>query len=451
VEITDLPSKQRGIALLLFLVAAIVATAYFLLSHIDTTDARWSRAAKSQQALAEAREALIAFAVSIPLDPSKAARPGELPCPDLNNDGQAEPACSKPADRLGRLPWKTLGLPDLRDTDNERLWYALSDSFKNNPKKVPLNSDTRGTIAIKDATGTLIQDRANGSASIAVIIAPGKTIRRQGASTEQARGCSRAGVDDPSCLANEVCTSPAPAQTDKCNPVNYLDVAMGEDNADFTDDDPVNGFIQGEVRDLNDQVVVNDRFVAIRYDDLMPLVEKRVAEEGLACLRAYAAKNGGRYPWAAKLDPGSTVNYQDDDGARFGRLPDQTLDATHASSDSMDVNWTSSECNISPVAKAWWTANKWKELVFYGVADAFKPGKGKLPTCGACLSVDPFSSTVQAVIIVAGQKLPGQVRADKGKIEDYLEGKNTGAGSDIYEQRRRSDTFNDTMVFLPRS
>jgi hypothetical protein len=34
------------------------------------------------------------------------------------------------AERLGRLPWKTLGLPDLRDGDGERLWYAVSSATR---------------------------------------------------------------------------------------------------------------------------------------------------------------------------------------------------------------------------------------------------------------------------------------------------------------------------------
>ena len=32
----------------------------------------------------------------------------------------------------GRLPWKTLAIPDLRDGAGERLWYAVSVRFKRN-------------------------------------------------------------------------------------------------------------------------------------------------------------------------------------------------------------------------------------------------------------------------------------------------------------------------------
>ena len=49
---------------------------------------------------------------------------------------------------IGRLPWKTFGLPDLRDGSGERLWYALSPNFRDNPSVSPLNSDTRGSITV---------------------------------------------------------------------------------------------------------------------------------------------------------------------------------------------------------------------------------------------------------------------------------------------------------------
>ena len=61
---------------------------------------------------------------------------GGLPSvPDLD-ERWAEATCGSLAgnvgqdQRLGRLPWKTLGLPDLRDGYAERLWYAVSTRYK---------------------------------------------------------------------------------------------------------------------------------------------------------------------------------------------------------------------------------------------------------------------------------------------------------------------------------
>src|SRR5260221_3845418 len=84
-----------------------------------------ARARASQRALTEAREALIAYAADHSIN--AVVGPGYLPCPDTDDDGWAEATCgsqngdSGQADRLGRLPWETLRLAELRDSYRERL------------------------------------------------------------------------------------------------------------------------------------------------------------------------------------------------------------------------------------------------------------------------------------------------------------------------------------------
>jgi hypothetical protein len=442
--------RQRGFALLILIALLAVAAAYVLLSRLDAVGARWSQGTVTQRALAEAKAGLIAYAVSVPLTTSGSKRPGDLPCPDLDNDGSADGPCSTPASRFGRLPWKTLGLPDLRDSSGERLWYAVSTNFKNNPRTGILNSDTKGTILVRNSNSVILNDPAAGTGAIAVIIAPGAPLTRQGTSGEQQRGCKRGGSDDTLCATHETCGTPNPVATDKCNAANYLDTLSGtEDNVDFAETNPVDGFIDGEIRDIANTVIVNDRLLSITYDQLMPLIEKRVAEEALACLKAYAQNSGGRYPWAARLDPGPTPDYNDDADERFGRMPD-TFGATTASDPTMKGVWVGGECNIG--VSGWWPANNWKEFVFYSVADAFKPGAPLPPACGSCLAVDPPSPHLdkQVVVIVSGERLGAHSRTDKGKLDDYLEGKNAGAVPNLFEQQPRSGTFNDSVVFLPR-
>ena len=63
---------------------------------------------------------------------------GELPCPDTDNDGFAEAACSTRT--LGRVPWRTLGIPEPRDTAGETLWYAVSLRFLGNASN-PITKD----------------------------------------------------------------------------------------------------------------------------------------------------------------------------------------------------------------------------------------------------------------------------------------------------------------------
>jgi hypothetical protein len=94
-----------------------------------------------------------------------------LPCPDTNNNGTAEANCNTLPSRIGRLPWATLGIPDLRDGSGERLWYAVSNNFKNNLPVVPLNSNTAGQLSI-----TGIAPTAN---VIAIVFAPGTAINGQ--------------------------------------------------------------------------------------------------------------------------------------------------------------------------------------------------------------------------------------------------------------------------------
>src|SRR6185295_4229955 len=106
------------------------------------------------------------------------------PCPDITNTGTAGGSCSNGGGTtIGRLPWKTLGLPDLRDASGERLWYAVTDSFKNNPAVGTLNSDSRGGITVRDRNGNVVNDGTDvgtftRSGAIAIIIAPGGILRR---------------------------------------------------------------------------------------------------------------------------------------------------------------------------------------------------------------------------------------------------------------------------------
>ena len=73
---------------------------------------------------------------------------------------------------LGRLPWRTLGLPDPRDGSGERLWYAVSRDYSRNPAGAPpLNSDTPGPLTV---TGT-----APANDVIAIVFAPGAVVGNQ--------------------------------------------------------------------------------------------------------------------------------------------------------------------------------------------------------------------------------------------------------------------------------
>src|SRR5262245_14636820 len=127
-------ADERGAALLLAAILLLAGIGVALAVELTGPAAASRRDRATERALAEAREALIAYAADRPI--SREVGPGYLPCPDLDGDGWAEATCGSQsgdtgqADRLGLLPWKTLGIADLRDGAGERLWYAVSSKHK---------------------------------------------------------------------------------------------------------------------------------------------------------------------------------------------------------------------------------------------------------------------------------------------------------------------------------
>jgi hypothetical protein len=269
-----------------------------------------------------------------------------------------------------------------------------------------------------------------------VIIAPGEVLTRSTTNTTQDR--SLTGINIAS---------------------NYLDAVtiggIAQDNQNFADFSSLDGFIQGNIKDSNGNWLVNDQLLVITQDQLMMPIQKRVAAELKQCLHEYAAASASfdRYPWAAKLTPASPVSYNDSSGILFGRIPDNPFTATSStSSNQMNDTWMGN-CNINSNS-GWWL--NWKEIVFYGLSDAYKPIAipGTASACGACQSVTPSATTndKRFVVIVAGKILATQIRSnntDKGTPSNYLEDTNRNAdqsGSHTFTQNIFSSSFNDTLV-----
>lgn len=452
-----LPLRQKGAALMMLLTVIVLGTltaVVFSLTGSNTAE----QDMKTAKALAHAKEALIAHAVSVVLPAvpgvGTTARPGDLPCPAVDSGGVAAVSCGDAAGttgqsaRLGRLPWMTLGLPDLRDGYGEQLWYAVSNNFKENIRTICtnpdqpgcLNSESRGTITVRKSSGLVVNNGANPdvfvpSGVVAVIIAPGTVIQREGAVAIQDR--STVGAS---------------------NPQNYLDVGNGEDNAAFIDGSSTDGFINGPVLDVNGNIIVNDRLISITYQDLLPKLEERVAGEVLKCMKDYALANNGRYPWAASTVASGSGNYSDVINNQFGRIPDTPFIRTAISSiGGMSFLWPTS-CNIFSLSD-WWL--NWKKQIFFGLADAYKPTFPPTPpplnactTGGACRVVDPPSTAAdkQVVVIVAGKRLSGvasgQPRVTAGDIgnpANYLEDANSLGVT--FSKNVQTSTFNDVLVY----
>ncbi len=156
--------SQRGAAFLILVMMLAIAAVSFIVIAAPGESNQLAAAQKTAQALAAARDALIGFAASVP----DSDRLGDLPCPATSYaTGDAGSICNTAASRIGYLPWRKLGLPDLRDGSGAPLLYAVSNGFKNNPRTGTLNSDTAGDFTVA------------GENAIAIVFAPGSPIGSQ--------------------------------------------------------------------------------------------------------------------------------------------------------------------------------------------------------------------------------------------------------------------------------
>lgn len=245
---------QSGAVLLIMLIIMVVGIAAVLVSSLNSSGIKNARQNNSMAALMQAKEALIGRAAS------DTNRPGSLPCPDaltnnpgtnIPNDGIADFLVgSECPSYVGRLPWKTLGLPDLRDGSGAPIWFALSRNFRDDNSN-PINSETLGTLTISG------NQTINNVA--AIIFTPGAPL----------------------------CTQ---SRTENAALNQYLE-AMPNVTA-------TNATISNASNDCAN-TPYNDQHLTITATQLIQPIEMRIGREVKACLDSYAAANGDKYPWAS--------------------------------------------------------------------------------------------------------------------------------------------------------
>lgn len=328
----------------------------------------YSAMQKTMASLALAQQALLAYAnqpLGLTACEMNCQRPGDLPCPDRNNDGLAETSCSNTA-RMGRLPWKTLGVGDIRDGSGERLWYAVSERYKNNPRLLPLNADTAGSWSVR-STGGANWDATLGNGVVAVIIAPMQPLIRKDGWLQQ---------------RNDTGTEVAR---------HYLDLADLGDNASPLENS-ASGFVMAPATvNFNDVVWPVTATAMHRHMQQQVLAEVKRA---LRCnLNACAA-----LPMAAAITDNSCLGAQSLSAGKcapassgLGRLP---LDAS--------AHWPLALQHMldGDARHHWFQQNGWREQVFY------QPG------------------SPQAKVVLAGERLASQMRnsaAEKSDLASYLE------------------------------
>lgn len=373
--------------MIVILVAGVTTVLVGALSASALQNARQER---TSAALVQARDALLGRAVS---DDNM---PGSLPCPDTDDDGSSELLSGNDCPSyIGRLPWRTLKLPDLRDGNAERLWYALSPAFRDDDSAEPLNSNTKGTLLVYSADGVTPQTET-GYSAVAVLFSPGSAVGSQVRSTT----------------------------AEKNSASNYLDTANGRNNATAA-----GPFIAGAKSDT-----FNDQLLFITTKDLMPLVEQRVAGEVKKALTDYYVANG-YYPWADVI--GSTGNYESDTGVNRGWLPDSAT----TGGGYPTPNWAAG--SPSP----WFLDNQWFTLIHYSVA---KDRTVNSSICSSCidntLSVDGANG-VRALFFMPGT-YSGTRAIDN--LSHYLEdSQNNDNANDLYVTPALQAKDRDRLYRLP--
>ena len=277
--------RQRGAALLIMAFILIAGAGILFTSRLDVGSLRLARETKDRKVLLRAKQALIARAV---LD---ANIPGSLPCPDNDNDGDAD---LLPCAEVGRLPWQTLDLPELRDYAGEILWYAMSGNYMDRPASIPLNSDVPGELTL-DGADTVV----------ALVFAPGVPL---GAQTQ--RG------------------------------VNSTDVSqfLDGENAD------VDGIYTALTNDTQ-----NDIVVPITAAEIMSGVHKRAMSIAEDLVRAHLTDYGfGNYIWLAPFDNPVTTNFMAAAGVREGHVPLHVTGQNYSSDYTVDWSITGPGVQLNP-------------------------------------------------------------------------------------------------------
>lgn len=373
--------------MLIFVVLAMLGIlGIVFITDLATGNRKISRGENTSLALAKAKEALLAYAITRD-DPG---RPGEFPCPTTvaptsATYGTSAAGCA--TIRIGRLPWKTLGIPEIFDGDGEPLWYAVSTNFR--PAVPKINSDTLGSLTIYDVGGASILK----SQVVAIVFSAGAPFTNQ-ARTTAVSLCATTSTS----IAGNICAA------------NYLESSSGRNNA--TNAGP---YIADRA-----SATFNDQIAYITTADFVPKIEDRIAAMLTRTLNNYYVING-YYPYAAHYpDIALSDGLNCAAGRSSGRLPLFIAVGPH-----LPETLCVGVADWQPVGNpnglpAWFTTNQWTAAIHYVVGTAYaKGGSHVCGSLGSCLNVDG-DSTVQAVFILPGIPAPTQSRPSTNPA-DYLE------------------------------
>lgn len=349
-------------------------------SNLSSGGDKVTRIATTASALAKAKEALLAYAIT----GDAAGRPGEFPCPTsvaTNSATYGASATGCATVSLGRIPWKTLGIQEIFDGDGEPLWYVVSSKFR--PPFTPariINSDTAGDLTVYDASGSTVLE----SKSVVIIFSAGAPIAGQNR-TSTASLCATTSTS----IAGNICAA------------NYLESSSSRNNA--TNAGP---YISARL-----SATFNDQIAYITTADFIPKIEDRILATLTRALNNYYVANG-YYPFATTYSDMTFPNRLNCANATYsGRLPVYIASSPYGPPSSPCTGLEEWPGVANPNSlPAWFNDNEWNAAIHYVVGKAFEKGGAKIcGILGDCLTVDG-DNTVQAAFILTGTASSTQTR-----------------------------------------
>lgn len=285
--------------------------------------------------LAQAKQALLGWAAYNAYDDTD-DNPGRLPCPEAagyigtDNEGVMSSFCGSGM-VIGRLPWRSLGLPKLLDATGEPLWYAVSNDWKLNVGGafLGINSNSAAQLALDGAAAS----------AVAIIIAPGRPLTLAPNATQLAAGCI------------------ARTQTRHTSPPNYLDYVECQNVAGAS--------VRTVVVDNVTNTVSNDQAVALTAPEVLaaiePTVAARITRDVVPTLKnifgaTYATAQWGVsattpvLPFAAQFESTASSSFQGKFPETQGLLPlsrSNCNPATDALCDTGFVRWDTASVSVT--------------------------------------------------------------------------------------------------------
>jgi hypothetical protein len=421
------PRHQCGQALMIMLIILVIGALTIFVNSLNSSSIQISRDKVTADALAQAKDALIGYAVTYGDSHTNQVN-GYLPMPDLgtsrnnnsnNVEGNTAGNFSGNAGNLsvlGRLPWQALDIAPLRDANGECLWYAVSGAYQNAQKTDFMNWDTVGQFETFTSDGTSSGTVGTTGTNyhqqpVAIIFAPGATLSNQDRSSSTTDTVTQCGGNYNA--RNYLDTYYASSLLNSI--VNYFSGSTNNSTGTYTYAAPKQ-FVIGPVSDTSQTpplVLVNDKLLTITPADIFNIIKKRsdfgtfvysLLSDAVTCM------SNASLPAPIKIDfntlaetAGTTVG-----NLNIGRMPKTVFTGTGACS-STSHNAT----------------RAWRDNLLYATCNP----------SGTCLTVNGLTCasgtcsyatglSCSGIVIFAGERTSSQNRAantDKNTWSNYLE------------------------------